>query len=75
MSAVDSMVRPWYRGPIPGAGDHIYDDCDRLAREGGPREGIGWLNPHGTGGSVCVDCFARHDPQASATRWAVASEH
>jgi hypothetical protein len=73
MSAVDSMIRPWWRGPLPGVGEHLFADCDRLASEGSPRAGVGWLNPHG--GSVCAGCFARFDPQESAKRWAVACEH
>jgi hypothetical protein len=73
MSALAGMARPWYRGPIPGYGDHLYADCPRLADEGGPREGLGWLDPYDH--SVCAYCFTRHDPAESARRVAVACEH
>lgn len=67
MSAVDSMVRPWWRGPIPGIGDHLFADCDRLANEGGPRDGLGWLDPYDH--TICTACFRRYDPAEFRNRW------
>ena len=58
------MIRPWYRGVegVYGDGDHIYRDCEVLAKEGAPREGWGWLDPYGT--DVCEECRERYDPKA-----------
>ena len=68
MSGLDRMIRPWYRGTeFDGAGDHIFPDCEVLAKEGEPREGVGWLDPWGT--DVCDTCRSRHDP-AAYEKWA-----
>lgn len=66
---LSKMLHPWWRGieGIYTSGDHIYSDCDRLAEEGEPREGWGWLDPYGT--DVCEECRERHDPEAYA-KWA-----
>lgn len=67
MSDLDRMIRPWYRGTeFDGAGDHIYADCEVLANEGDPREGVGWLDPLGT--DICDACAERYDPKAFARR-------
>lgn len=58
------MVRPWYRGidanGFGSPGDHIYADCEWLAEEGEPREGVGWLDPDG---DMCEACRRRYDPE------------
>jgi hypothetical protein len=67
---LSKMIRPWYRGSDGNArseGDHIYVDCEWLAEEGEPREGVGWLDPYGT--DVCEECRGRYDPAAYA-KWA-----
>ena len=64
LTDLSRMVRPWWRG-IDGNGkgshgDHIYRDCEWLAEEGDPREGVGWLNPHDP--LICLACLRRYDP-------------
>jgi hypothetical protein len=66
VSDLDRMIRPWWRGNDTNSqgsyGDHIFADCEELAGQGGPREGVGWLDPFGT--DVCETCRERHDPEA-----------
>lgn len=69
LTDLSSMVRPWYRGIDTNArnlGDHIYADCEWLAEEGEPREGVGWLNPYDD--RVCEECLRRYDPAACERR-------
>jgi hypothetical protein len=68
VSDLDRMIRPWYRGGyLPyDDGAHLYADCEVLAEEGEPREGVGWLDPLSE--DVCGECARRHDPEAYERR-------